>query len=206
MCELKTKILKTELDWELVKNCCRSTVKKAFTSGEPSNDFKRTLLIAEHSPVRELKIVWKWEGIPYWVSTEWSRHKFEKYITSQRNDRQKDYDRNAARQDAPVDFIGSANLQQLIDSFRKRLCYTATKEARVLALDFKRELSKQYPIEASNLVPHCVYRGGCSEMLKCGHYRRFLSWWENNSKEMIDTTDIGARYYAYSDYVNQDGK
>jgi hypothetical protein len=43
-------------------------------------------------------------------------------------------------------------------------------------------------------------------MLKCGHYRRFLSWWENNSKEMIDTTDIGARYSAYSDYVNQDGK
>lgn len=196
-----TKFIKIDFDWELVKNCCRSTVKKEFTEGEPSNEFKRNLVIAEHSPIRELTIRWKWENIPYWVSTEWSRHKFEKYITSQRNDRQKDYDRNLAPQNAPVDFIGSANMQQLIDSFRKRLCYTATKEARQLAIDFKFELAKMYPIEASVLVPHCVYRGACSEMLNCGHYKRFLQWWEDNSDCIIEPTNISKRYAAYTRYI-----
>lgn len=198
-----TDFLKIDFDWETVKNFCRSTVKKQFTDGEPSDEFKRTLLIAEHSPIRELSVKWLWSNIKYWVSTEWSRHKFEKYITSQRNDRQKNYDRNKAPQDSPVDFIGSANMQQLIDSFRKRLCFTATKEARALALNFKNVLSKKYPIEAIVLVPHCVYRGGCSEMLKCGHYKRFLDWWKDTveySDEFIPD-DIQMRYSAYHQYL-----
>lgn len=29
-----TKFLKIDFDWEFVKNCCRSTVKKKFTEGE----------------------------------------------------------------------------------------------------------------------------------------------------------------------------
>lgn len=203
-----TDFLKIDFDWELVKNCCRSTVKKTFTDGEPTNEFKRSLLIAEHSPIRELNIKWLWSNIKYWVSTEWSRHKFEKYITSQRNDRQKEYDRNKAPQDSPVDFIGSANMQQLIDSFRKRLCFTATKEARELALDFKIELSKKYPIESSVLVPHCVYRGGCTEMLKCGHYQRFLDWWKDTVEydDEFLPEDIQMRYSAYNEFIKRGGK
>ena len=203
-----TDFLKIDFDWKLVKNCCRSTVKKQFTDGEPSDGFKRDLLIAEHSPIRELKLTWLWKGIKYWVSTEWSRHKFEKFITSQRNDRQSDYDRNEARQDAPVDFIGSANMQNLIDSFRKRLCFTATKEARSYAVSLKKELAEIYPIESSVLVPHCVYRGGCSEMLKCGHYNRFLEWWKDTveyNDEFIPE-DIQMRYAAYNWYLLQGDK
>lgn len=203
-----TDFLKIDFDWETVKNFCRSTVKKRFTDGEPSDEFKRSLLIAEHSPIRELNIKWLWSNIKYWVSTEWSRHKFEKYITSQRNDRQKEYDRNKAPQDSPVDFIGSANMQQLIDSFRKRLCFTATKEARELALDFKLELSKKHPIESSVLVPHCVYRGGCSEMLKCGHYQRFLDWWKDvvEYDDEFLPEDIQMRHSAYNEYIKRGGK
>jgi thymidylate synthase ThyX len=203
---MMTEFIKIDFDWQTVKNFCRSTVKKRFTDGEPSYEFKRSLLIAEHSPIRELNVQWIWESIKYWVSTEWSRHKFEKYITSQRNDRQKEYDRNKAPQDSPVDFIGSANMQQLIDSFRKRLCYTATKEARELALDFKLELSKQFPIEASVLVPHCVYRGGCSEMLKCGHYQRFLEWWKDTVEydDEFCPEDINMRYSAYHQYLKME--
>ena len=36
---MTTKFIKIDFDWELVKNCCRSTVKKSFTSGEPSDEF-----------------------------------------------------------------------------------------------------------------------------------------------------------------------
>lgn len=198
-----TKFIKINFDWELVKNCCRSTVKKEFTEGEPSDEFKHNLLIAEHSPIRELTVVWKWENIPYWLSTEWSRHKFEKYITSQRNDRQKRYDRNKAPQDSPVNFIGSANMQQLIDSFRKRLCFTATKDARNLALDFKLELNKTNPIEASVLVPHCIYRGACSEMLNCEHWNRFVKWCQINQRNIETIKDRYTEYTRYLTHIKE---
>ncbi|WP_218141022.1 hypothetical protein [Treponema bryantii] len=177
-------------------------MRKEFTDNEASVEFKKKLLISEHSPIRQIEFYWKWDNIKYWVSTEWSRHKFEKTISSQRNDRQGDYDRNAARQDAPVDYIGWANEQNLIDSFRKRLCRKATDEARLLAEDFKIELSKVYPLEADVLVPHCVYRCGCSEPNCCGLWFAFLNWCEE-SKEEIDLLSIQGRYDAYNKWFKE---
>ena len=111
----KTVFEKIDDDWTLVKNACRTTVSKKFTEKEPSEKFKKSLLIAEHSPIRLLSFFWKWENIKYWVSTEWSRHKFEKFISSQRNDRQSNYDRNSAPQDSLVLMNCQANMQNLID-------------------------------------------------------------------------------------------
>lgn len=82
-----TEIIKSEDDWKLVKNLCRTTMRKEFTENEPTDSFKKSMLISEHSPIRLINFAWKWRGIKYWVSTEWSRHKFEKFISSQRNDR-----------------------------------------------------------------------------------------------------------------------
>lgn len=187
-------------DWTTVKNHCRRTMNKEFTEKEPSEKFKKALLIAEHSPIRLIEVDWSWKNIPYWVSTEWSRHKFEKFITSQRNDRQDQYDRNAARQDAPVSFDGFANMQQLIDSFRKRLCRAATPEARGLAEDFKLELGKEHPLEAAVLVPHCIYRAGCPEPKCCGYWQQFLKWCGENDK---DISTIQKRYDAYNEYFKK---
>lgn len=184
-------------DWKQIKNHCRRTMRKEFTEKEPTEKFKKTLLIAEHSPIRLLEFDWSWKGIPYWVSTEWSRHKFEKFISSQRNDRQTEYDRNAARQDAPVDMDCYANEQNLIDAFRKRLCHCATDEARGLAEDFKRELSKTHKYEADVLVPNCIYRAGCPELRCCGYWPKFLSWCKENSK---DISTIQNRYDAYNEF------
>lgn len=187
-------------DWKNVKNHCRRTMNKEFTENEPSEAFKKALLISEHSPIRLIEFDWSWKNIPYWVSTEWSRHKFEKFISSQRNDRQDNYDRNSARQDAPVNMDCFANEQNLIDAFRKRLCHQATEEARELAEDFKAELSKTHKLEADVLVPHCIYRAGCSEPKCCGYWQKFLKWCEDNNKT-IDT--IQKRYDAYNEYFNE---
>lgn len=187
-------------DWKNVKNHCRRTMNKEFTENEPSEAFKKALLISEHSPIRLIEFDWSWKNIPYWVSTEWSRHKFEKFISSQRNDRQDNYDRNSARQDAPVNMDCFANEQNLIDAFRKRLCHQATEEARELAEDFKSELSKTHKLEADVLVPHCIYRAGCSEPKCCGYWQKFLKWCEDNNKA-IDT--IQKRYDAYNEYFNE---
>lgn len=182
-------------DWKRVKNHCRTTMRKVFSEKEPTEAFKKAMLICEHSPIRCLDFDWTWEDIPYWVSTEWSRHKHEKFISSQRNDRQDDYDRNAARQDAPVIHDGYANMQNLIDAWRKRLCYQATPEARSLAEDFKCELHKTHPNEADVLVPNCVYRCGCPEFTQCGFWKQFL---QKKQTEGYDLFNIQERYEAYN--------
>lgn len=193
---MKTKFEAIHDDWILIKNACRTTVNKKFTDKEPSNDFKKSLLIAEHSPIRLFEVFWSWDKIKYWVSTEWSRHKFEKFISTQRNDRQKKYDRNEAPQGSLVDYNGFANMQSLIDVWRKRLCFQATSDARSLAEDFKVELHKTHVEEANVLVPNCVYRGGCSEMCPCGWWSKFLDWCKENNR---DISSIQSRYDAYND-------
>lgn len=182
--------------WRRVKNHCRTTDNKDFTGKDATDTFKKKILFSEHSPIRLLKFDWTWENIKYWVSTEWSRHKFEKFISTQRNDRQKNYDRNEAPQGAFVKFDGYANMQNLIDAWRKRLCFQATNEARQLAEDFKRKLHETHPIEADILVPHCVYRGCCSECFNgCGFWDRLTKDW---SKE--DIIDINKRYQKYNEW------
>ena len=148
-------------DWKRVKNHCRTTDNKDFTENDASETFRKKLLMSEHSPIRLLEFDWSWKGIAYWVSTEWSRHKFEKFISSQRDDRLiDDTPRGKKPQEAPVNFDGYANMQNLIDAWRKRLCFMATKEARGLAEDFKITLHEDHPLEAAVLVPNCIYRGG----------------------------------------------
>lgn len=186
-------------DWKRVKNHCRTTDNKEFTENEATDKFKKMLLISEHSPIRLLEFDWSWESIPYWVSTEWSRHKFEKFISSQRNDRQKKYDRNSARQDSPVKFDGYANMQNLIDAWRKRLCYQATKEARELAEDFKYKLHKTNPLEADVLCPNCVYRGGCPEFKSCGFFNKFLKYYVEHAPQKSESLfNIQDRYDMYN--------
>ena len=188
-------------DWKRVKNHCRTTMRKLFTDKEPSEEFKKAMLICEHSPIRLLEFDWTWEQMPYWVHTEWVRHRFEKFISTQRNDRQSEYDRNAARQDAPVTFDGYANMQNLIDAWRKRLCFQASKEAREYAEDFKKELHNTHPYEADVLVPNCIYRAGCPEMSTCKYWQKFKEKW---IEEGYDLLNIQERYKAYNqDFYNR---
>lgn len=187
-------------DWKRVKNHCRTTDNKDFTANDATNNFKKKLLISEHSPIRLLEFDWSWKSIYYWLSTEWSRHKFEKFISSQRDDRLID---NTPRGEKPqntlVNFDGYANMQNLIDAWRKRLCYAATDEARELAEDFKKELHKTHPLESDVLVPNCIYRVGCPEFHSCGYIGKFMKWAKDNNKH-IPWTDIQGRYDLYNEY------
>lgn len=188
-------------DWKRVKNHCRTTDNKDFTKNSASDIFKKKLLISEHSPIRLLEFDWSWKSIKYWVSTEWSRHKFEKFISSQRDDRLKDETpRDKKTQDALVNFDGYANMQNLIDAWRKRLCFQATREARELAEDFKYELHKTHPLEAGVLVPNCIYRLGCPEFKSCGFYDKFYDWCYEKREIPIGDMTIQERYDLYNEY------
>lgn len=190
--------------WRRVKNHCRTTMAKEFTDKEPTERFKRAMLIAEHSPIRLLEFDWTWSDMPYWVHAEWARHKFEKFVSSQRDDRVPgDVPRAERRQDAPVTFDGYANMQSLIDAWRKRLCHQATDEARSYAEDFKATLAETHPDEALVLVPNCVYRCGCPEMRTCGLFDRFVDYCADMG---LDITNIQERYEAYRDFCGNEGE
>lgn len=193
----RTEILKIKGDWEEVVNDCRATVKKPPLGKEPSAEFKRRILMAEHSPIRDITVKFRWKNIPYWVAMHWKTHHWESRVNSQRNDRQKEYDRTKAPQDASVDFIGDANVQNLIDTWRKRLCRQASPETRAYAEDFKEALREQEPEAASVLVPNCVYRGFCPEMNPCGWWNVFAA--SLTRDELLDGQQRYAKYNEWFD-------
>lgn len=194
---MKTKILKIKGDWQEVVNDCRATVGKEAIGKEPSHEWKKKILISEHSPIRDIVVKLKWSGIPYWVAMHWKTHKWESRTISQRNDRQEKYDRNKAPQDTPVDFIGEPNVQHLIDTMRKRLCFQASPETREYAEDLKLAIHEVQPEIADVLIPNCVYRAGCPELLQQGKKCVFYETMCNKHPDFA-STDLQKRYDAYN--------
>ena len=171
--EISVEILKhpTDEDWMWCKTCTLNTIGKK-TAQMPTEEWKKKILAAEHSPIREL-----WFGIrmtvPYYVSVHLTRHSMgvTHYVQSQRNDRQDNYDRNAARQDAMVSHIMSVNAQELIYMAHKRLCAQADPTTRKVMNMIVEEVLKTNPEFKDVLVPLCEYRNGkCTEFFPCGKY------------------------------------
>lgn len=190
----KVKNITIKGDWKEVLNDCRFTVSKPPLDKEPSDKFKESIVIAEHSPIRDLIFKMDFEEIPTWVSVHYVRHKWEKYVQTQREDRTGE-DRHAKPQDAPISMRCELNTQHLIDTSRKRLCYQASTETRELWEELKYELHKIEPIIADVLVPNCIYRCGCPEMGGCGN----ADWWLDKNKDVVDLLDIKERYKIYND-------
>lgn len=190
---MKTEILKIKGDWEEVVNDCRVTVAKPPLGKEPSDKFKRDILISEHDPIRDIEIKFRWRNIPYWIAMHWKTHIWRSRTNTQRNDRQTSYDRRKAPQDALVDFVGDPNVQHLIDSWRKRLCRMAAPETREYAEDFKIVVHDPEPQISDVLVPNCVYRCGCPEPNGCQWYQKMCEQHPD-----LASTDIQKRYDAYN--------
>lgn len=197
---MKTEIIKIKGDWEEVVNDCRATVEKGELGHEPSTKFKRSILISEHDPIRDIEIKFRWKNIKYWVAMHWKTHIWRSRTNTQRNDRQTDYDRNKAPQDSTVDFIGDPNVQHLIDTMRKRLCRMASPETREYAEDLKITLREIEPEISDVLVPNCVYRCGCPEMGRCKLFNAMVVL-----NPDIASTDIQKRYDAYNEFFYRNG-
>lgn len=155
--------------WSSVKRAARTTINKSGSGEYPSDTWKKTILLAEHSPIRKIKFSWRWENLKSWVSVHFVRHKFgiEHWVTTQRSDRT-GVDRDKSPQDTPVSHECEANAQALIFISRRRLCNQASSETRRAWFEVKEEIRKVDPILASVLVPECVYRGFCPEFKSCG--------------------------------------
>ena len=54
--------------WREVANSANSTIGRDAGDKEPSSDWRRRMLLAEHSPIRQIWIKAKWYDLKYWVS------------------------------------------------------------------------------------------------------------------------------------------
>ena len=123
----KIKITYFDIDWLKIKSACMTTISKEAGPKEPSHEWRRKLLLCEHSPIRRGSISWKFEEIPYCISTHFVRHHegVEKWVGTSRADRTEIKDRSQRTQMDMVPMEMEANIQALINISRKRLCTSA---------------------------------------------------------------------------------
>ena len=68
--------------WQGIKNATMNTIGKN-KGAYPTAEWKRKLLLSEHSPIRKLIIGWRWINIKYWQSVHICRHKFGKIVLAE---------------------------------------------------------------------------------------------------------------------------
>ena len=166
---MRVELIDYQDNWQAVKDAAMGTIGR--DAGKyPTSDWKRKILLAEHSPIRLLEFTFVIHDLPYYVSVHLARHwlGIVHFVSTQRTDRT-GIDRTKKPQDAPVMHRIRVNAQALINISRKRLCNAASPETRKawgLVIDALRE---KEPEIASVCVEECVYRGFCPEMKSCGY-------------------------------------
>lgn len=167
---MRVKFVETKTSWREVADAARTTIGLEAGEGQPAGAWKRRLLLAEHSPVRQLLLRWKWEDLKYWVSVHYVRHKIgiEHFVSTQRSDRTHQ-DRDTLPQSALVSHECLADAQAVLNISRKRLCRQASPETREAWEALLAGLREQEPELCSVCVPECVYRGFCPELKPCGY-------------------------------------
>ncbi|MCI6189980.1 MAG: FAD-dependent thymidylate synthase [Clostridium sp.] len=167
---MEVKLTNIKGTWKEVVNRARTTVGKEELGKEPSDKFKRKILMAEHSPIRGLIYCFKITNIKSWVATHFVRHHVgvEKWVRTQRTDRT-GISRDELPQGAEVEMEIEANAQALINISRKRLCNQASPETREVMQEIKKEVSKRDEFLANVMVKECIYRGFCPEINSCNY-------------------------------------
>lgn len=166
----KVEMLKypTDEDWLFCKQCALNTIGKD-SNKIPTEEWKRKILKAEHSPIRTLWFAFKME-IPYWVSVHFCRHKIcEHFVQSQRDDRtNNDIPRAQKPQGEMVSHIMYVNAQELMFMARRRLCMQASPETRQVMKMIVEQVLETNPEFEDVLIPMCEYQGKCPEFTPCG--------------------------------------
>ena len=184
-----------DINWKKIKSACMTTISKEAGPNEPSQEWKRKLLLCEHSPIRRGTISWKWNEIPYCISTHFVRHHegCEKWVGTERADRTEIKDRSERTQMDMVPMEMEANIQALINISKKRLCTCAdplTRKYWIAVLEAIKEYDEDIYWAC---VPECVRDGGCPEYKPCGYYDKLM---EDATKEEQMTLKL--RYDRYN--------
>jgi len=193
--EIKTNITDFNVDWLKIKSACMTTISKK-AGKEPSQEWKRKLLICQHSPLRRSMISWKWEEIPYCISTHFVRHHVgcEKFVGTSRADRTDIKDRSQRSQMDCVPMEMDANIQAILNMSEKRLCNCADP----LTMKYWEsviEAIKEYDEDIYwACVPSGIAHGGCTEPFSDCHMCDVIL----EQMDPEDRLDIMKRYDEYN--------
>ena len=178
---MRVELLNYTDQWQAVKDAAMNTIGKESGS-YPSHEWKRKMLLAEHSPIRRITFTFRFRDIPYYTVMHLVRHNIgaNHFVSTQRTDRT-GIDREKLPQGNLIDYTMDVNAQELIYISRKRLCAQAspkTMQAWYLAL---KAIAEVEPEIYSACVPECVYRGFCPEIMSCG-YAISDEWFQRRDK------------------------
>lgn len=156
--------------WKDVLNAARFTQRKEPLDKEPSINFKKKIIKAEHSPLRCLMFNIDFYDIPNYVSVHLVRHVHaQPFVSTSRPDIDgNQIPREEQKKIDPVNMRLFLNAQEIINISRVRLCNRAEKETRKVWNEVIKELGKIEPELANACVPNCFYRGFCPEFESCG--------------------------------------
>lgn len=179
--------------WNRALNAARKTVGLKPLKKEPSDEWKKMALMAEHSPIKLVEYTISFTDLKQWVGVHLLRHQYVlPFIHSQRVDRRNLDDcvekvmsiisddvkndpsfnkRDYLFQGEPNDQDFVVNAQTLINISRKRLCKTASKETQEAWKAVQGAIREFDPVMASFMVANCVYRGFCPERESCGFWK-----------------------------------
>lgn len=173
--------IKQVTPWSRALTAARRTVhKRSLGDKEPTDEWKRKILLAHHSPIRLVEYDITIMGIPYWVAMHLVRHHegVQFFVGTQRDDRVKnDCSRDELPQGTLVDMMISANAEALMNISAKRLCGQAAAETRKVWRAVVEELRHVDPVLAERCVPRCIVERGCNELKPCGR-------WQNENVEL----------------------
>lgn len=196
---MKTKIVNFDVNWGFIKEGCMATIGKQ-AGKEPNKEWKRKLLLCQHSPLRRGIISWKWEEIPYCNMGHFVRHHVgcTPFVSTSREDRT-NVPRNERKQTDTVSMEMDANIQSLIDMAGRRLCLCSDKTTIEYMKDLVEAIREYDEDIAWRLVPQCVNYGGCIEKFgNCKFYENFAK-----TLTLEEQIDVEKRINKYNDFIKR---
>lgn len=161
--------------WMDVKKAALATMNLTAKT-EPTDEWKREMILADHSPLRRLRFWVEMKNIPYSVSVHLVRHftGVIHFVGTQRTDRCNGIDRSLLPQGIPVNHCMEINAPEVIFISKRRLCMQASPETREVWRMVVDAIGKVEPIIAEFCHPPCWWYGGrCPEMKPCGMFPKF---------------------------------
>ena len=195
--EIKVEITDFDINWKKIKSACMTTISKQAGDKEPSQAWKRKILICRHSPIRRGTISWKWEEIPYCISTHFCRHHegCEKFVGTSREDRT-GIDRTQRSQMDEVPMEMDANINALQSISERRLCTCADPTTIKYWKAVLEEVKKYDEDIYWSCVPQCIRCGSCVEPFSdCKFYENLMK-----GHTLEEQQDIMKRYDIYNEY------
>lgn len=181
--KMRVEVAWAEDMWQVIKDSALFTIHKEHGK-YPTSEWKKRILMAEHSPIRDGRLIINVYDIPNFVVGHFVRHNqgIEKFVATFRSDRI-EYDEVPNRytlQNMRIDI----NFQAFINISRKRCCNCASYETRYVWNKILETIKEFEPELYSLCVRECVYRNGlCPEMYTCKYNK--TEAFKNELKEYL---------------------